>query len=138
MFKTASRRAAGRQRPSRFTPSEHATCAVIAFRRGHDNHGRPCVYRRVWTFRDRLAAQRKAEDLVAGGYGCAGVVAKGDAVPERVLGDKGMVLAWYEQAARARRRDPNHRANPWDAAEYELRNLGLAKSWDEDQRRPRK
>jgi hypothetical protein len=97
---------------------KRARYLVVAFRRGRDNKGRPCVYRRVWTESFPDAAQSRLRWLPDSYEHALIVDARGETVYS--TGPMDIVDEWNEQ-----RKGANRDADWRTAGQHELRNLGI-------------
>lgn len=119
-FKSASESRATQRQAKRVSDegSKPAPWAVVGFRRGRSNKGKPCVYRRVWSFRDWNKGRAKFHAEIEGGrFACLGFVTLSTVAPcgyvlEHV-GHLAVAVDWIAQ-----RKGVNRDAHPWLSGTY--------------------
>lgn len=85
---------------------------VVRFRLGKDNKRRKIVYRHVTPFWSELAA---LASMTPGAESWCEVLVYADGRPERVYGDRCLVLRWCRQS---KRKSLNHGRDPLTAGTY--------------------
>lgn len=134
-FRTASRSRATQRQAKRASDegTKPAPWAVVAFRRGRTNRGKPCVYRRCWPFRDGAKARVKyltEAQNYAVRYGLGGFVALVTASTLEGRGHEPVANAWVRQ-----RKGVNRDADPYLSGTYMHRELRGDRSFSEEGRR---